>query len=64
MRENLKKRLDMLEGEAGPTKPMVICCPPNGNVEELVAEWKSINGAPSDGPLIIVRDVSGRPCTE
>lgn len=55
MRENLKKRINLIEGKAEPTKPMIIICSADENLEDKIAEWEALEGVPSaNKPLIIL----------
>ena len=56
MKDKIKKRLNLIEETAAPAKSMVICCYPEDNLDELIAEWKAEGGVPSPGkPLIRIR---------
>ena len=51
MRQTIIKRLEISEGQAASTTPMVICCPCDGNVKELVTELNTKYGPGHKGSL-------------
>ena len=58
MRENLKKRLDVIEGIINQTKPMEIYRYTDEELIQIIAEGEGEDGAPLEKLLIMLNDLT------